>query len=302
MTKEQVYNLIQEGIDPTPSDIDRLGELVNDYPCFDAAKLLYLKALYEHNTELFKTELPKLSPLIKNRETLFYYIFRDEYARYFKASGNKKLKEDRTQKLLNTFFDDQEPEALFLDFEAPQNNLVSVDYLSYLQEETEQKTKVSPRKEKDLKKLIYIENEEEEITENKAEIKEKKPLLEFELSEEQDEEVADTSTPLNHQNLIDRFIEDSKKSDFSILLDKKEIKKDKDYVAEEKENSDADLNEDVFFTETLAKIYIKQGRFEKAYKIIEHLSLNYPKKNSYFADQLRYLEILIINSKHRNKK
>jgi len=53
------------------------------------------------------------------------------------------------------------------------------------------------------------------------------------------------------------------------------------------------------FTETLAKIYVKQHRYEKALEIIKKLSLNYPKKNAYFADQIRFLEKLIINAKSK---
>ena len=55
--------------------------------------------------------------------------------------------------------------------------------------------------------------------------------------------------------------------------------------------------EDTYFTETLAKIYIKQRRYSKALEIIKKLSLKYPKKNVYFADQIRFLEKLIINAK-----
>ncbi|NDW13365.1 tetratricopeptide repeat protein [Bacteroides sp. 214] len=58
-----------------------------------------------------------------------------------------------------------------------------------------------------------------------------------------------------------------------------------------------DVNEDdSYFTETLAKIYIKQQRYSKALEIIKKLSLKYPKKNAYFADQIRFLEKLIINA------
>ena len=56
-------------------------------------------------------------------------------------------------------------------------------------------------------------------------------------------------------------------------------------------------NDDTFFTESLAKIYIKQRRYEKALQIIKKLSLKYPEKNIYFADQIRFLEKLIINIK-----
>ncbi len=50
-------------------------------------------------------------------------------------------------------------------------------------------------------------------------------------------------------------------------------------------------------SESLAKIFIKQGRYERAYEIISNLSLNYPEKSIYFADQLRFLEKLIINQR-----
>ena len=54
-----------------------------------------------------------------------------------------------------------------------------------------------------------------------------------------------------------------------------------------------------YFTATLARIYVKQGRYSKALEIIKRLNLNYPKKSAYFADQIRFLEKLIINN---NKK
>lgn len=48
-------------------------------------------------------------------------------------------------------------------------------------------------------------------------------------------------------------------------------------------------------TEAMARIYIKQGKYDKAIEIIRRISLKYPKKNRYFADQIRFLEKLIIN-------
>lgn len=48
-------------------------------------------------------------------------------------------------------------------------------------------------------------------------------------------------------------------------------------------------------TEAMARIYIKQGKYDRAIEIIRRISLKYPKKNRYFADQIRFLEKLIIN-------
>jgi len=63
----------------------------------------------------------------------------------------------------------------------------------------------------------------------------------------------------------------------------------------------AKVSEDSLLSESLAKIYISRGRYDKAYEIIHSLSLNFPKKSIYFADQLRFLQKLILNSKYKDK-
>ena len=45
--------------------------------------------------------------------------------------------------------------------------------------------------------------------------------------------------------------------------------------------------------ESLAKSYIRQGRYQKAFDIISELNLNNPEKSAYFADQLRFLQKII---------
>jgi hypothetical protein len=56
-----------------------------------------------------------------------------------------------------------------------------------------------------------------------------------------------------------------------------------------------------FFTETLARIYIRQKKYDRALEIIRSLYLNYPEKNIYFADQIRFLERLVKNNNLKNK-
>jgi hypothetical protein len=104
---------------------------------------------------------------------------------------------------------------------------------------------------------------------------------------------ADDQPEMIGQNLIDTFINTDKGK--IVLNEKPEYLPQ---IENSSENGENDNNEGVF-TETLARIYIKQGRYSKALEIIKRLSLDYPKKNAYFADQIRFLEKLIINN---NKK
>ncbi len=115
-------------------------------------------------------------------------------------------------------------------------------------------------------------------------------LLETESEEEKQEEQA--NAPLRGQDLIDNFINNgggkielAEAPDSPPQLDSGKT--------EEKEGDEG------VFTETLARIYIKQGQYSKALEIIKRLNLNYPKKNVYFADQIRFLEKLIINNKYK---
>lgn len=59
---------------------------------------------------------------------------------------------------------------------------------------------------------------------------------------------------------------------------------------------------DAPLSESLAKIYIGKGRYDKAYEIIYQLSLNFPKKSVYFADQLRFLKKLMYIKERQNQK
>ena len=59
-----------------------------------------------------------------------------------------------------------------------------------------------------------------------------------------------------------------------------------------------EATDDSLLSESLAKIYIKQRKYSKAYEIISNLSLNFPEKSIYFADQLRFLRKLILNQRN----
>ena len=118
---------------------------------------------------------------------------------------------------------------------------------------------------------------------------------EYLLKDENSEQEESASPKLKGQGLIDSFLEKSAEEPLIALPDPEESKEEPS-LEEEEVNS---LDDESYFTETLAKIYVKQQRYLKALEIIKRLNLKYPKKNAYFADQIRFLEKLIINTKSK---
>ena len=118
-----------------------------------------------------------------------------------------------------------------------------------------------------------------------------KDYISYMLQNEQDEEHTD-STPMNGGGVVERFLE---QGDGRISLPAEPAQKSEPTAG--KQETQAEGKE--IFTEIMASIYIKQGKYESAVKIIRQLSLKYPKKNRYFADQIRFLEKLVLNDKNK---
>lgn len=100
--------------------------------------------------------------------------------------------------------------------------------------------------------------------------------------------------PMKGQALIDDFIEKAAEEPLLPQLATQMNNPDITQLPSAEETDD-----ESYFTETLAQIYIRQQRYSKALEIIKKLNLKYPKKNAYFADQIRFLEKLIINTKSK---
>ncbi len=115
-------------------------------------------------------------------------------------------------------------------------------------------------------------------------------LLDTEGAEPDEPEVV---PEMRGQQLIDTFI-NADKGRFTLS----DVPLPADEPRQEPEEPEEGVGEE-YFTETLARIYIKQGRYSKALEIIKRLSLQVPKKNAYFADQIRFLEKVIINNSQK---
>jgi hypothetical protein len=85
---------------------------------------------------------------------------------------------------------------------------------------------------------------------------------------------------LNDDELIDAFIQAQPK-----IIPGKDEPKDQEDISEAFIESD-----DQLMTETLARIYFRQGYYLKAIHVYEKLSLKFPEKNSYFATQINKIK------------
>ncbi len=82
------------------------------------------------------------------------------------------------------------------------------------------------------------------------------------------------------EDLIDKFIKDSPA-----------ISRGKDIPPSDKDMSgSSSMDSDSFMTETLARVYEKQGLLKKAIFAYEKLSLKYPEKSTYFATQINRIK------------
>ncbi len=108
----------------------------------------------------------------------------------------------------------------------------------------------------------------------------------------------DKESPSRTIALIDDFMEDG-----GFKLPK--IDSTDDYQPEfkpqleEESNKEEQTENSGVFTETLARIYIKQGKYQRALDIIRRLHEKHPGKSMYYADQMRFLEKLIKNNNNK---
>ena len=244
-----------------PERLDRdtlyeLRSLLALYPYYQTVRLLLLQNLYLLHDPTFDEELRRAAIYITDRRVLFQMI---EAVHYRHPSHQTTPNNPNTPSNQN-------------DQDAPNRTLSLINNF-----------------------LDSIPQEGESDEEKKAH---RKPTpadaavdyVAYLLETEGETLGSDNVPKMRGQNLIDTFI-NVDKGRFTLNEEAPSMP----VVEEEPENDENAPNEGIF-TETLARIYIKQGKYSQALEIIQRLSLVYPKKNAYFADQIRFLKKLIINN------
>lgn len=247
--KELIHDSSKLGADT----LLELKDIVDKYPFYQTARLLYIANLYKMRDASFGKELRKASVLVPNCNALFAMTEGINYKleTVGPASSNIETEDEgnRTISLIDSFLNKQQSEDDNTKGK-PSIADLTTDYAAFLVQQDdipveEEKAKESPK----LRGSDLIDNF----------IEETKGKQRFEIPGLDDDYFA-------------REVE-TKSEEFTSPT-----------ISDEDE---------VIYTESMVNIYIRQQRYEQALEILRKICLNNPKKSSNFAPQMQLLEILI---------
>jgi hypothetical protein len=275
--------------------IGEVTELINIFPYFQSAYMLLLKGLQNTADVRFQNQLKISAMRIADREVLYYFL----------KSDTKRVEKEEIPAPVVISSENDLTESHQTVIESAKN---SEDLINAIEKDTSERiyegeyfdrsvliSNEAGFDESDASVLIIDEETgavEEKITymDPGFNVPEQTDLLEIEpdesmVNEENDETVAGDAEDLKpipsvreiQSELIERFIIANPRIE---------------PVREKSEKPVEDISKPFveegagLVTETLARIYIKQGYFSKALDIYEKLSLKFPEKSSYFATQI----------------
>lgn len=274
-------------------DLQELEVLVNRYPYFQTARMLYLKVLYLQAGTRFMHELKRSTVHITDHKQLLHYLnlLPGTHLRNVTSAPHDVPAEAAiyTQDELSTE-SNASPDTTGKTTDATDKEEESIVSLNF--EALQDKTAETPSHPAsghipDIKPLtLDLETEDSEANDDTFVIPE---IISagYSLTEEEDFSDSERHTDTKNKNdrLIDSFIENSpsipKASETS--EDTRDLSEENPYAQDE------------LFTETLAKIYTKQKLYDKAITTYIKLSLKYPEKSVYFANRIEKIKEIINN-------
>ncbi len=258
--KKEEFSTLLRGRTFQKEDLEHLDTLIDKYPWFSIPRFMKLKAAHQLDLPLGEEEISKLSVFSNDRKYLYQWM-RDELqpaemTSAFRKSEIEFINEDKdgvngSNSSFELMDDDEDGEVDETEAKAiPEKDEVEM-------EEPEIEEPVP------LPVIDSIEEDPDDITETPTEETDS-------VSVEQDEPRTES------REIIEQFL----KAEPGV------IKADHKTSLTGDVSEDSVKEDDRFITDTLAKIYVKQGLHAKAIYAYERLSLKYPEKSAYFAAQI----------------
>ena len=262
---------------------DDLGNVLNEFPYFQSARALRLKGLYNQNSFKYNYALKVTASHTTDRTILFDFITSDTFVAIQKGFYDKKILELLDIKVVG--FEVIQPE---IKLEQKINTLeqsIITSIKGAAQIQAEENTKSAVEKLEIGKPLDFSVNEKHSFQEW-LQLSRTQPI------DRSNETVSDSISPIideekkKKSDLINKFIEASPK----IPPVKQGANTSPQFEINKTDNS-------YLMTETLARVYLEQKKYQKAIQAYEILILKYPEKSSFFADRITDIKILQQNNK-----
>lgn len=259
-----------------------LERILSEFPYFQSVGAIRLKGLYNQNSFRYNLELKKLASQTTDRSVLFDFITSDRfYGGVSHGFFEKKSKDIHEIEVIDT----EIVPATWISTEEKLQQSIITSIKSSQAEVVEELLPIKPEEQLEIGKPLEFLNSDKLSFAQWLEITKAKPIVREKLVEETKEEKPRiTEERLKKIEIIDKFIETnpkiiaSKDAPVNSVLDIKP------------------LDSSTLMTETLAKVYLEQKKYQKAIDAYEILILKYPEKSVFFADRIENIKKLQQNN------
>ena len=262
---------------------DALGNILNEFPYFQSARALRLKGLFNQNSFKYNYALKVTAAHTTDRSILFDFITSEHF-----DTLQNDLYDKKNLELMNMEVVDSEivhPKTIL----EQQQKALELSILTSIKEATNNNDTISENKSESVielgKPIDFTPNEKHSFQEwlqlsrtqpIDRSIENNSKTFEDSMEEERKKKAA----------LIDKFIETNPKI--------APIKPGTAPAPQFELNSSDNTH---LMTETLARVYLEQKKYQKAIQAYEILILKYPEKSSFFADHISEIRNLQNNNK-----
>ena len=261
---------------------DALGNILNEFPYFQSARALRLKGLFNQNSFKYNYALKVTAAHTTDRSILFDFITSEHF-----DTLQNDLYDKKNLELMNMEVVDSEivhPKTIL----EQQQKALELSILTSIKEATNNNDTISENKSESVielgKPIDFTPNEKHSFQEwlqlsrtqpIDRSIENNSKTFEDSMEEERKKKAA----------LIDKFIETNPKI--------APIKPGTAPAPQFELNSSDNTH---LMTETLARVYLEQKKYQKAIQAYEILILKYPEKSSFFADHISEIRNLQNNN------
>ncbi|VXB52304.1 conserved hypothetical protein [Flavobacterium sp. 9R] len=261
---------------------DALGNILNEFPYFQSARALRLKGLFNQNSFKYNYALKVTAAHTTDRSILFDFITSEHF-----DTLQNDLYDKKNLELMNMEVVDSEivhPKTIL----EQQQKALELSILTSIKEATNNNDTISDNESESVielgKPIDFTPNEKHSFQEW-LQLSRTQPIdrsidnnsktFEDSMEEERKKKAA----------LIDKFIETNPKI--------APIKPGTAPAPQFELNSSDNTH---LMTETLARVYLEQKKYQKAIQAYEILILKYPEKSSFFADHISEIRNLQNNN------